>query len=257
VAAGMAKRRGPVQRWWQGRALRRGLRLVGRGVLLMGLLALFTAAVEYLLRPTTLPIRTVVIEGELRHQDRGELTRVMEPVATGGFFGLDLGQLERALQSLPWVRSVAVRRTWPDTVVVRLTEEVAVARWGKEALVTRHGELITPDPATFPQGLPRLHGQKGRHWVLMERYVSVQARLADVGLEVVGLTEDARRAWSIELADGVRVVMGRGQEDGRLDRLVRLYPHLRAHRDAPLRRIDLRYTNGVAVAWDHDAAPLH
>jgi len=89
----------------------------------------------------------------------------------------------------------------------------------------------------------------------MRRYLAVQARLADVGLEVRGLREDARQAWTIELVGGGEVLMGRGAGEVQLERLLRAYPHIAAQRDAPVRRMDLRYTNGIAVAWG-EAAPV-
>ncbi|CAN5852475.1 hypothetical protein BH24ACT3_BH24ACT3_04830 [soil metagenome] len=50
-------------------------------------------------------------------------------VAPGeAMIGIDEGAAERRLRSLPWVADAEVRRNWPGTVAVRVTERRAVAR---------------------------------------------------------------------------------------------------------------------------------
>ena len=249
----MAKPRGQTAPWWQGLQLRRWLRrLVLAGVLLM-LLGMIASAVGWAMRPDTLPIRSVQIQGEFHHLDRRELEAALGPHVRGGFFSVDIGAMERAASKLPWVYEVTVRRLWPDTLQVQVTEQIAVARWGDSQLVNRYGDVFSPTADSRPAGLPSLTGGEGRQRSLMRRYLAVQARLADVGLEVSGMREDARQAWTIELANGGEVLMGRGVGESHLERLLRIYPRIAAQRDAPIERMDLRYTNGIAVAWGETA----
>lgn len=255
----MARRKqsGRPAPWWQGLRLRRTLRLLFWGGVLVVSAGAIAAGVDRAMQPDTLPIRSVLIEGELRHIDRGELEEVLAPHVTGGFFSVDIGAVERAAMELPWVYGISVRRQWPDTLIVGVTEQVPVARWGDSGLVNRFGDVFEPSPQTLPQGLPELAGGAGRQRTLMRRYLSVQARLADVGLEVTGVREDARQAWRIELADGARILMGRDTGADHLERLLRVYPRVAAHRDEAIRTMDLRYTNGIAVAWDEPARVTH
>ncbi|SEP60438.1 cell division protein FtsQ [Ectothiorhodospira magna] len=246
----MARRK--VQRrlpWWREPRLHRALRTLLLAAALIMLVVAGQGAVTYLMEPDTLPVRTVTLEGELRHLHPDTLSAVVTPHLQAGFLALDLRQMEASVQALPWVRGVWLRREWPDRIVIQIEEQVPVARWGNDALVNQYGELFHPALSEAPEGLPFLEGRQGRQRQLMERFLAVQARLADVGLEVSGLREDARRSWVIQLEDGGQVLMGRGMDTDRLDRLVRMYPRLEAHRDHPIKRIDMRYTNGIAVAW--------
>jgi cell division protein FtsQ len=226
--------------------------VVWGGVLVLSAVAI-GVGMHWALQPETLPVRTVLIEGEFRHLDRAELEEALAPHVTGGFFSVDLGAVERAATALPWVYGVSVRRAWPDTLIVRVAEQVPVARWGDRGFVNRFGDVFEPTTGRLPEGLPALEGAAGRQRPLMRRYLSVQARLADVGLEVTGVREDARQAWHIELADGARILMGRDTGADHLERLLRVYHRVAAQRDVPIRRMDLRYTNGIAVAWDEGA----
>ncbi|MCG5513446.1 cell division protein FtsQ/DivIB [Ectothiorhodospira shaposhnikovii] len=245
----MARRRVQRPPWWREARLRRALRTLLLVAALMMLAFAGQGAVAYLMEPDTLPIRSVEVEGELRYLGPEALSAAITPHVQGGFFSLDLRQVEAAVKALPWVRGVWVHREWPDRIVIRIEEQVPVARWGSDALVNQYGELFRPALSEAPEGLPFLEGREGRQRQLMERFLAVQARLADVGLEVSGLKEDARRSWVIQLENGGQVLMGRGMDADRLDRLVRMYPRLEEHRDEPIRRIDMRYTNGIAVAW--------
>lgn len=239
--------------WWRRLRLRRALRVAALGGVVVLIVSAIAAGVSQLLQPGTLPVRTVLIEGEFRHLDHDELEAALAPHVTGGFFSVDLNAIERAGAALPWVYGVSVRRRWPDTLVVRVTEQVPVARWGERELVNRFGDVFAPSADSLPEGLPALEGGSGRQRTLMRRYLAVQARLADVGLEVNGIREDARQAWRIDLSDGARVLMGRGTGAEQLERLLGIYPRIAAHREAPIRTMDLRYTNGIAVAWQEDA----
>ncbi len=251
----MARKQRDIAPWWRGLELRRWLRRgLALGVVLMFAAALGSAA-DWALRPDTLPIRAVQIEGQFHHLERRDLESALGPYVSGGFFSVDLPAVERAAMALPWVYGVSGRSLWPDTLQVQVTEQVPVARWGEDALVNRYGDVFRPAPESLPGGLPSLTGGEGRQRSLMRRYLAVQARLADVGLEVRGLREDARQAWTIELVGGGEVLMGRGAGEVQLERLLRAYPHIAAQRDAPVRRMDLRYTNGIAVAWG-EAAPV-
>jgi len=195
-----------------------------------------------------LPMEHVEVVGSLRHVDI-EAVQALARAHAPGFFGAELDRLREALEARPWVAAVRLRRRWPDTLVVRVIEPVPVARWGEDQLVDRHGELFGPVALEAWEDLPALRGTDGRQVLLMQRYLDVSARLADAGFEVVGLKEGARHDWTIHLADGVQVLMGRDADLARLGRLVRAAPAIREQRDAPLARIDMRYPHGLAVAW--------
>lgn len=223
----------------------------------VGVALLLTAAVgmagwyvfEWASSPRTVPISEVVIEGEFVNLDRKRLEAQAWSVVTGGFFAVDIGAIAAVLAEDQWVRGVAIRREWPGRLRITVLEQVAVARWGRDSLLNPMGESFRPAQKNFPPGLPHLEGMAGREREVLIRFARTQEELAGTQLEVVSVVEDARRAVVIGLADGVEIFMGRGADDGRLARLARSWPQVVAVNDAPLRKVDLRYTNGFAVSW--------
>ena len=93
--------------------------------------AVLAAAAVWLVRVPSLPVRHVVFTEALPHTKRGEVEQVLPAALKGNFFSLNLDMVRGALEKLPWVRKVHVRRQWPDRLEVRIEEHKPVARWGE------------------------------------------------------------------------------------------------------------------------------
>ena len=223
------------------------------GVIALGLMGLMLAGAAKLRDPRTLPIRSVKVEGEFHHLSRERLVEAATPHVHGGFFSVDLNAVEQALEALPWVHSASLRRRWPDTLVVRVNEQVPVARWGEYALLNRYGDLFRPPGEELPSDLPVLSGPRGKQRELIERYLAISERLRPIGLVPSALTQDERRAWHLELVGGVRIDLGRAEQERRLSRLIAVYRQTLSREWETVRSVDLRYPNGLAVAR-HEAA---
>jgi cell division protein FtsQ len=250
----MANKESGAQSDWRD-ALRPWIRRIG-GVAMIGLaLSVVVLGIDRLRDPRAFPIRTVKIEGEFRHLDRGRVEEAAGPHVRGGFFSVDLHAVEQALMELPWIHGVSLRRHWPGSLIVRVREQEPVAQWGEAALLNPYGELFYPPRAEFPEGLPRIDGPEARERELLAELARLRITLREHGLDVRVLSEDARRARELELANGIVVALGRADHAGRIRRLIEAYPRALAPRAENIRRIDLRYTNGLAVEWIAADAP--
>lgn len=217
--------------------------------MLFSLLAAIVAGVVKLRDPQLLPIRAVKIEGRLQHLDPRHLEQVATPLVSGGFFSVDLRAAERALVALPWVYRVSLRRRWPDTLLIEIEEQQPVAQWGDEALVNPYGETFRPEPGQFPAGLPVLRGPEGKSRELLMELAAATERLAPLGIAVREMREDRRRAWQLVLDNGITLALGRESRVQRLERFAQIYDTVLAPRATEVVSVDLRYTNGLAVAW--------
>ena len=72
--------------------------------------AVLAAAAVWLVRVPSLPVRHVVFTEALPHTKRGEVEQVLPAALKGNFFSLNLDMVRGALEKLPWVRKVYVRR---------------------------------------------------------------------------------------------------------------------------------------------------
>jgi cell division protein FtsQ len=199
--------------------------------------------------PSVVPVRYISIRGRLQHVTEAEVRQTLESHLTRSLFTLDVGAIRQDLARLPWVRSVWVRRVWPDRLEVAVHERLGVARWGKDRLVSRDGNLFSVPPATVPKGLPLWMGPDNTQRTVADRYWRMSAVVRPLGRTIVRLTRDERGAWSLELDNGLQLDLGRRQELERLRRFARVYPVALAGRVDRIDRVDLRYRNGFAVRW--------
>lgn len=218
-------------------------------------LAIAAAAVAAVLglRSLEWPVEVVRIDGETRYSDRDELQRIVTRHVRDGFFGTDLTALREALIAMPWVRDASLRRVWPNRLDVAVREHTAAAVWNDAALVSSRGAVFRPDEFAS-DGLPRLHGPVGQAEAMLRRFADFQPRFDALGLELVRVEQDARRSWQLGLDDGLVLKLGREQIDARLDRFIAVWPAAIAGQREAIRRIDLRYPNGFAIAWRDDAS---
>jgi cell division protein FtsQ len=197
----------------------------------------------------TLPIKSVKIEGDYTRVDHDALQQAIVPFLKGNIFTLNIVGLKDSILQLPWVYAASVARVWPDTVLVHIVQQTAVARWQDKGLLNAAGEVFTPSVDTYPQGLPVLNGPEGQQGEVWPVYQQMAALLAPLGLHIVSLDLSARQAWHLQLENGVSVVLGRSEPLQRLHRLASVYPQVVGEHAAEVLSVDLRYPSGVAVRW--------
>lgn len=240
----------PVTRSWEGlSATLRGALIMSSGLVLAGILGWVWST---LTDPRVLPIKNIQVQGAFAHVDAATVRAAVVPFITGNFLTVDVRRVQRAVQALPWVRYAVVRRTWPDAVHIAVAEQVAVAKWGEDALVNDAGEIFSPPRSSFPADMATLQGPEGSGEVVVTALHDMNGMLAPLGLHIERLVLDERRAWSLVLDNGIQVILGRGDGYGRLLKFVRFYRRAFHDRATKVAKVDLRYSNGFAVRWKQD-----
>ena len=199
-----------------------------------------------------LPISTVKIEGEFKYLSKQVLKDHALPHVRGGFFTVDLISVREALLELPWVEDVSIRRQWPDALSARVMEKIPVAYWNTNKLLSSRGELFEPKEIKLTVVLPEIVGQEGQHKNMLEELGRLQAWLADTGLIIQKMKQDARRSWTLTMTTGLELRLGRDQQHERLHRFVDIYDQQLKKQIQQIKHIDMRYTNGFAVALRQD-----
>ncbi len=200
-----------------------------------------------------IPVRRVMVSGDLREVSRERLTESVNRSLQGGFLWVDLQQIRAAVESLPWVYRANIKRHWPSSLEIQVVEQLPIARWGDEGYLNHAGELFAPDVMAVDDGLPRLAGPRGSEAQLMQHYKQIQDGLQSLGLQVAQLSMDSRGSLRARLVSGSELVFGHGDISGKLQRFARVFQAQLASRVAQLRSVDLRYSHGVAVAWSEPA----
>ncbi|ATB27816.1 cell division protein FtsQ/DivIB [Melittangium boletus] len=177
----------------------------------------------------------------LQRAHAGELLKLSGLTVGQNLWSLDVAALERAMDTHPWVRDVKVRRHFPSSVSVEVSEHVPAA-----LAVLSDLYLLDEDAEPFK----RLQPGDGLDLVLItgmerEAYLSDESRTRErlrealAVLRAYAATQPGKRdrlsevrvvpeGMVLVLADGTEVLLGQGETDAKLKRLARVRDELKS-----------------------------
>jgi cell division protein FtsQ len=199
-----------------------------------------------------LPIRTIQLSGTFKNLDQGEVESMLQQYLGQGFFSFDIHHLRQTLHDNSWTELVSVRRIWPDKLRIRIEEKIPVARWDEQHLLSDSASVYLADTGAFSH-LPIVHAANHPPAWALQQFYRLQARFNGVDERLMALQVDSRGALDVELINGLKIKLGRKDIDHKIDRLVSIYMQQILPRREQIQRLDLRYSNGFAVAWKKEA----
>ena len=261
-------------------------------VLLIGIIVVLFI-IDRLFDPQQFRIKQIEMHGQLNHVNSVQVKQIVEATLDGNYFSVNLHQIESEIKQIPWVFSVSLRRRWPSTIVVSITEVQPIARWGKDKWLHFTGDLVARQH--YHHQTP--HGDSGRNRelsllsaatdeqakVVWETFRQWSARFASSGISLVALRLDARDLWWLKLSLGALALNG-GQSEQiaqtqkvggktleqprqvtmvvdkqssffRIERFIRAFNQELIVQFPQMKTIDLRYPNGFAISW-HGTQPI-
>ncbi len=194
-------------------------------------------------------VKQVQLHQHGHHIQIAQLTAIISKQTKGTSFSFSCDRLRRRLLLLPWVQSVSVRRHWPDAVSVWLKERQAVAVWDESALLDKEGVVFYPPLETFPADLPRLSSHDQEPADVLAVYEKIAASLKTAHLRLVSMNAVSASSWELLLPTGTVIMLPKEKADQALQHWLSVYPQLMKGRMQEVKRIDLRYSHGMAVQW--------
>jgi cell division protein FtsQ len=227
---------------------------------LFGLFALvvLTAGLCWLAQRPVFMLKVIRIESmgeeQLRRVNSSTIKGTAIPRIKGNFFTANLDNVRQAFEAVPWVRRAAVRREWPNKLVVSIEEHVPLGTWGDDGrLLSIKGDLFTANLAEAEEDgeLPEFAGPDGSEKEVVARFKQLNDWFAPVSLKPHSVQLSSRYAWTVKLDTGMAVELGREQSSTtlreRVDRLIGIYPKLAAGLQNRIESVDMRYSNGLAL----------
>ena len=253
------------------------LRSIANTLIAISVLAVLYGVINYAVHlPGLFPLHNVRLSDTPQRVDTTGVLQVVRSEVQGNFFTVDIERLRQALEKLPWVRSVSIRREFPYRLVVQLEEHQALARWNNHSLVNQQGEVfVAKSESGSERALPNFIGPDDTAADITAHYTqftqqlaslnksgfpdcplsprgrgggSVRGTCSDVNLQAVQISLSPRRAWQLRLSNGMVLELGREDMQQRLARFVEAYPYSLAAISSQVKVVDLRYRNGFAVS---------
>ena len=168
--------------------------------------------------------------------------------------GVDIQRARGELLNLPWVADADVRKVYPSTLKVTLTERVPFALWqqedGRLLMIEHDGNVIGPITEPKFKRLPLVLGQGGNFAA-----ASIDGLLAqwpELASRVRAYKRVDDRRWDLYLDNGVLVKLPEFGSDAAVARLKSL-DESRAILEREVAAVDLRLDDRVAVQLTADA----
>ncbi len=240
---------------WDNAPLLRG---IANALLVISTVAMLYGALHYMVHlPQLLPLKSVRLNTVPVRVMPEAILDVVRKEVHGNFFTVDIEQIRKELERLPWVRKVSVRREFPDSLAVEYEEHQPLARWNGTKLVNQQGEIFV---AETDQDLPGFSGGESDSVEMTEEYGKFSQQLAVLDLRIKQLALSPRHAWKMYLSNDMVVELGGEAMQERLSRFIAVYPYSlglmlqqekteasSADTDATVKFVDMRYRNGFAV----------
>lgn len=243
--------------------------LIANLLALLAVLAMVVGALAWTVRRPYFSIDRIVLApvagASLQYVSPTSLQTALAGQVQGNFFLMNLDEVRRRIEGVPWVRHAVIRRVWPATLLVRIEEQQPLALWNENQMINTWGEPFTANPGELPDDmrLPQLNGPGNSERLVVQRYAEIARWFAPLGLRVREATLTPRYAWEVSLSDGVRLALGRdpaadatdphGRSGAlpfaaRIERFVQAWPALSQRLgDRMIASADLRYPNGFAI----------
>ena len=228
--------------------------------LLLGLVALavLASALWWFVQRPMFSLTAIRVEAfpeqSLRHVVASTIRNTALPRVKGNFFTADLNAIRQAFETVPWVRRAAVRREWPNKLIVTIEEHEPLGTWGEDGrLLSVKGDLFTANLAEVEEhgDLPQFVGPGGSEKEVVVRFQQLRQWFAPLNLAPTALQLSSRYAWTVRLNNGMTVELGKEQSEAtlktRVARLIGIYPQLAARLQNGIESIDMRYPNGLAL----------
>jgi len=228
--------------------------ILRKSVIILSLLGV--AVVAYLvihsLRAITFfPVSEICVTGN-RHLTDEELRSLSGVQVQTSLLALSGTAVSRQLLKSPWIRSVNVRKQFPETLSLVINEAEPFALLdmkGRLFLVDEKGTLLEElrdNPVPF---LPVIAGDPFQQKEGFSEALSLAKVMNEKGFtaerDQIEIIADRPEELTV-IMDGTRVKIGSGDYEQKLERLITLEEEVR-NRGIPVEYIDLRFANRAVV----------
>ena len=248
----------------------RTINLIANTLAVLTVLAMLVTGVVWIGQRPVFTLSAIELEpmpdSELHYVSPGAVRAVIAGRFTGNFFTLDLNEVRKVFESVPWVRHATVRRIWPNTLQVSIEEQQPLALWNENQMINTWGESFTANTGELDDDavLPQFSGPDGSEALVVQRYAELARWFAPLDMHVTELDLSPRYAWRATLSDGLKLDLGRDPGADapdphglpgalpfaqRIQRFVKAWPTVRGRLEGrTVTQADLRYPNGFALA---------
>ncbi|MGL4768531.1 MAG: cell division protein FtsQ/DivIB [Formosimonas sp.] len=232
------------------------MQVVSRWMTRVAVLMLLVAGGGWLLQRPYFAIHQFRFVGDVQQLSAKQLHDLVEKNLSsglaGGFFSMELRDVQSSLDEITWIKNASIRRVWPHEIEVNVEAYQPIAQWGGRYL-SAEGQLFDSALSSEAQSrLLRATGPDAAAELVAKQIPILMGWFRPLGtLQSVTLSE--RYSWRVKLSNGLEVELGREDTPTALEeRVTRLVSSSSFIKDnmGESGYVDLRYPNGFAMRSD-------
>lgn len=216
---------------------------------------LIVAGVGWLLQRPYFSINQFRFVGDVQQLEQKQTHELiqsnLDQGLAGGFFSMNLYQVQDSLQQLSWVKSTSIRRVWPHEIEISIAAHQPLAIW-KDRYLSPEGQLFMAQVGEAQRAqLIETEGPDEAAGLMAQQLPLIQQWLAPLGWPVKKISLSQRYSWQVMLGNGLVIEMGRADTpsaiEERVGRLIKSIDFVKENVGEAGGYIDLRYPNGFAM----------
>jgi len=201
---------------------------------------------------TLFPVRSVVITGN-EHLTDDELKGMAGISKDENLFSMSSSKTSSKLAASPWIRSVAVRKEFPDRLLIQISEAEPFALLdmkGKLFIVDDRGTMLEELRNIAVPFLPVILSNPYQEKEAFLEAITFAKAIKNTGLlsgkDRIEIISHKPQEMSVNI-DGIVVKVGAGEYEDKLSRLADIEQEIKK-RNISVDYIDLRFANRVLVS---------
>lgn len=215
---------------------------------LAGLVSIGSDLKRWFFEEDRIPVQGLVVQGKLDYVTIDDVRSALkDDPAVNNFFRLDVNEIQHRVEALPWIYQASIRKRWPALLYVYVVEQSPRALWGDDRLLSDRGGIFKAPLDRLKRPLVKLSGPDAMADQIWDEYKSYERMLALNGYHIESLNLTDRHAWELQIKDGPKLILGRGDARARLQRFIDVYPKIENREN--IAYLDMRYDTGFAVGW--------
>jgi cell division protein FtsQ len=190
------------------------------------------------------------------HRETSEIDILERLDLTGwtSLIGFEVDGARERVASLPWVEVASVRKVYPETLEIRITEREPFAIWqhdGQLSIIGRKGNVIVPYAGGRHASLPLVVGSGAGERAA--GFIDEMAKFPDLASRVKGYVLVGERRWDLRLDNGMTIKLPEANVEGAVAELIRLDRESGLF-NRQVSSVDLRFADRVVLRLTPEAA---
>ncbi|UAJ65129.1 FtsQ-type POTRA domain-containing protein [Candidatus Schneideria nysicola] len=171
----------------------------------------------------------------------------------------DVNIIQNTMLQLPWIKSISVRKKWPNIIKINLIEYIPLVCWNNIYLIDKNGKKFPLSQFSqykkekISSTIPTLYilEEHANEKHIINEYIAISNVLnSSSKIQIKTIHINPCHSWSLILDNNIRLEIGRNNKIYRLKRFIEIYPTILQHayeKKKQISSIDLRYESGLAV----------